>query len=220
MKSKKRQKKVHKGIIVLLVFVIIGIIAVCVINKFIGKEAILNKLTSGIYNLNYSYTTNDGDTAYICGTLEKIEYSNGNVEYIDYKNKENYLVDENGEVINTTKNKGISDMLYYKEYILNYFDNDVYKYSYKGKEEFNSYKCTTVEFVSKKGYSNNKSGEKNQKGGIKIWINDELNVIEKVEYFYLNGKDRKSLYEKTFEYHNKEMSMNELKLPDTVKLKF
>ena len=122
MAKKKLRKKILLIIILLILLLLILVITMKNLNSSTSKE-MLNRLISGLDNLNYTY--NDGEMdIHIVG-----KYGKGSTleteKYIDYNDKitrELY----SDHFMEEYQNNGFKDMEYYKEYIEYYFSNNMY----------------------------------------------------------------------------------------------
>ena len=172
-----------------------------------SKEAIIKRLISGIDNLNYSYTI-DGEEASIkvLGKKAVKEFLNKDTIYIDYEKKSSVLVDPENKYAEYYENKGIEEMQYYKDFI-DCFYQEYYEYKYIGKKDLNGKECIVVELV-------NKNYAFNRTNSIVIWINDSLNIVEKVENYNYNKKDKKLVDEKVFAFNTGTVSLEDVNISE------
>lgn len=207
-KKKSKKSRLRFIILILIILLIIGMIILAT-TKAHSKEKILKRLISGLENLNYTYEEN-GSTVQVVGKLEKMASS----DIITYSNYDKKTTDEiylNTSHRESYKNNGITDMEYYKQFITKYFEDNYYDYKYSGKKEVNGQKYFIIDFVDESNQNKSRN-----KYGVTIWVNDSLNVIEKVEYYILN-KNEKEVYDTTdFRFHTGENSLTDVQVPESV----
>lgn len=197
----KKSSKNYKKIIILFLIGILLFILIFSIIKFHSKEQILNKLITGLNNLNYEYTLKDGEIKVeICGKLEKRTTSDV-IKYLDYEKNITYEVFVDTGYMEEYKNNGISDISYYNNYINCYFNNDEYKYKYVGKKEMNGKKYIVIKFVD------NIIG----KNETYFWIDDATNVIKKIEYYQEKNNKLEKSDEITFNFDNGSNKLEDVK---------
>ena len=164
-------------LIIILIMMLLIVLVVLMILKSTRKEIILDRLISGLSNLNYTYTLNDGTKVKVFGMHEKIETSES-ITYIDYENKKSVTIYPESLFKEEFINNGMKDMKYYNSYIDSYFNKN-YIYKYCGKENIEGKECLKIEFIFKE----TKAEE------TYMWIDDLTNVIKKIEcYQYINNK--------------------------------
>lgn len=185
------------GVIIILLLIVLIILLIQLNSK--KKDEIFHRVILGLDNLNYSYTDNNNVKFQIYGKYEKITYPD-KIEYIDYENKVTKVVYLDSNYFEEYKNNGIVDMDYYIQNINNYF-SDVNNYKYKGKKEMNGKKYRVVQI------KDSILG----KGETYFLIDDETNVIKKVElYQYINHKKEK-IIDKEFNFDNGSNKLEDVK---------
>lgn len=207
--KKIRKKKKLKSLIFIITIILLILIFLNIMENLHSKEKMIQRLISGLNNLNYSYVNEDGDIIKVLGKLEKVE-NNKTIIYIDYDEKISDKIYLNTIHRESYKNNGIEDMEYYNNFIVEFFEDNNYTYYYRGKKELNGNKCTIVDFVTEKSKSNN------GKYGITIWINDSLNIVEKVEHYVINNKKRNVYDSINYNFHTNENSVTTVQAPDTI----
>lgn len=208
-KTKYSKSKIKTLIIIILIILMVFVIYLLKLKSY-SKDKVFQKLILGLDNLNYTYFINNGNNKIqVFGKYEKKIYDEDEIEYFDYGQKDTYYTYNSSKFMMEYYNKGIEDMDYYQKFIKYYFENDDYSYYYKGKKDFNGQKCIIIDF---RNIVEPLAGSE----GILMWINDSLNIVEKIEYYYYNdGKE--NVYDTTvYSFHTNENKLEDVKAPDYI----
>ncbi|MBR1540365.1 MAG: hypothetical protein IJ629_04260 [Clostridia bacterium] len=212
-KKVSKKKKINiKLTIVLLVLAVVILFVIFIRLKLHDRETIRNRLLKGLDNLNYTYneaTLTGENKVYVYGKYAKSVDIEGNITYIDYTTGQSVQVSPELGYMEEQVNKGLQDLNYYNRYINSYFENNTYEYKYKGKEEYNKNTCTVVELISR-------SQMDGRREGVVLWINDDVNLIDKAEFFIERDGKREELDTLELRFHTGENTYNDVKVPDNL----
>ena len=170
--SNKKLKKQMKLLMILFLLLFLLLIMILIEFNLISKQKneILDRLISGMNNLNYNYYVGE-DKVQVFGKLEKKVTS----EFTLYNNYDSKNVQElyyDTKHIEEYSNNGIEDMNYYNMYIAPYFNNEKFDYKYMGKKDFKGNEYIVIRFMTEK-----KTEE------VYIWIDPSTNLIKRIEKY-------------------------------------
>lgn len=206
--TRKNLKKYIRFSIVLIFIILIVVLIRAIILNFIGKEKIMNRLILGLNNLNFAYTSNDGETeVYVYGKYEKRINSKETI-YNDYENKITRVIYQDSTYMDEYSNNGYTDMDYYKQFIDDYFNNDYYDYKYIGKKKIKDVKCTVVRFLgASKAYE------------IYIWIDDSTNLVKKIEKYFLDksySNKKEKILDQDWDFNTGSGNVDDIKITEEI----
>ena len=211
-KNKGRvNKKTIKLVILLLIVVLIAMISIFIVLKLHSREYISSRLLKGIDNLNYTYVDEKYRTVQVLGKLEKVTADDGEIIYRDYENKTTIDAFSEDNYKEKSSNNGIEDMDYYKTVLKIIFDSH-YTYQYNGTKEDNGQKYVIIDLQETSG--------KGTKMGVLVWINNSLNLVEKMEYYTVNDKDYKVYETIECSYHTNENTLTDVQVSEDINNKY
>ena len=185
-KVNKKAKKLKVLIVLIMIVLILLLVAFILVRKELEsrkKEVIIERLKSGIANLNYT-TEDSGYKIQVLGKKEKYTTPE-KIYYYDYDKKETKELYLNSNFMQEYENNGLEDLSYYKNYIEYYFIGDYYDYKYVGKEDYKGKKCTVVSL------STYNLGRVEEPEDNIIYIDDDTNLIVKIENYNIKDERKK-----------------------------
>lgn len=214
MDKKNANKKINILMILIIIFILILIILAIFLSN-VKKHSINNiysRLKNGLNNLNYTYVDNSfvnyPQKCQVFGKKEKITDKDGNIRYLDYDTKKTINTYPSVKHKDMLNNNGLEDIEYYNKYISVYFESGAYECTYKGKEEYNGNQCSVYELVNSTG------------DGAIFWINDKVDIIDKVTYFTQKWGERSELKTEELRLHTGENTYNDVAIPSYVETEY